>query len=139
MGEHEIPEPWNPDRNIEHPAPGWKYEVVYNLSDGSIIALHAYYPPDGEPIVHDGQGLLDITKDPRFTEFIQEVYSSGGRAIDDWKVDLQTLLLEKRTPSQTGQTASVGALPNIDPFTVLLVSLVGAMGLSALVVLRRRG
>lgn len=73
------------------PAPGMKYVLVYNTSDGTIVGI-VRFPADGPgfPIAGDGQALLDITDQP---VVVERMYQEGWSL---WYVDPTTRQVVRR-------------------------------------------
>lgn len=90
-------------RPCEWPCPGHRYEVVYDLRDGSIEGLADYDPSDpeeGRMLPAEGQAVLDIAWSPALLDLRKDMGS--------WVVDLSTLSL-KQVREPITSTPGVGA------------------------------
>lgn len=105
------PRPVDDVSPCEWPCPGHKYVVVYDLRDGSIIAVDGYDPSDpegGRPVPAAGQTLLDITG---FKDLLDLRTN-----LDAYVVDLTSLSLTKQgvvvAPTVGSSAPSVTEAPN---------------------------
>lgn len=86
------------------PQSGWRYYVVYNQNNGSLVGASGCSPPPAacEPILQQGQAVLYITDQPAVVKrFFIDARAGKG---ESWHVNLQTHQLEKTTP--TGSVTS---------------------------------
>lgn len=110
---------------------GWRYEVVYRISDGKILAFSG--TPADSPfrhILNEGEALLDITNHHQLAQILVDARKGS---LDGWYVDHATLAVKSKAPKPL---PVIGTLPA----SSLLILAMGSasVGFLGLTMVRRR-